>query len=139
MRRASGHSAGRAFASARSAFVPVEWVQMSQTAYRKQIFNGLVESLKHCGVGKIEINVHESDERIEVEKLTKPTARCEVWLLRDEPVFYCNFDSGGPSMSGITFTVSERDTLFTSNPATRVFSSADQAAQWLLIGISITP
>jgi|ERR1041384_6397693 len=103
----------------------------AQTAYRQKVFNGLVESLKQHGAGQVEVEV--DGELIVVEKLTKPAANCEVWLLTDEPVFSAGFSFGSASLTDVTFTISDCEAQLTSSALPWKFSSTDQAAQRLIL------
>src|ERR1041384_3318358 len=106
----------------------------AQTAYRQKVFNGLVESLKQHGAGQVEVEV--DGELIVLEKLTKPVANCEVWLLTDEPVFSAGFDFGTSSLTDVTFTTSDRDARIASSAVPWKFSSTDQAAQRLILTLT---
>ena len=112
----------------------------SDAAYRREIFENVLDAvIKHARDGEIDVVKGDGTE-FTVKRLSPPVASATAYLLPDEPSFLVNFDFGSPypSLSNVTFTVSERDydRLYfkTSRPP---FASVDEAAGWLIDSLSL--
>ncbi|MGC9950365.1 MAG: hypothetical protein ABSF64_28705 [Bryobacteraceae bacterium] len=109
----------------------------SNTAYRQRISENLVEAVKKHARGE-DIEVAEGGgTEFTVKLLSTPVAASTVELLPSEPSFQAHFCYSCFSLSNVTFTVSERDYDCLGIKTTKSFSSADEAAKWLIDMLSV--